>query len=184
MSPITICGEEFNRETTHFSFQFEFDKQYDMEELHKLQYLPRLTSASFNSTNFDDFGIKQLAKHAPGLTNLNLQDTLITDHGIKYLSPLKGLSILRLKENDQLTNACVPGLNLCRALTDLQIHETSIDQKGLAMLNLPELEQLLVSEEADFSMDFFKGLSLRMPQCNILVKSRAEFENGLVLWGE
>lgn len=184
MNPVVICGDHFSKRETHFSFRFEFGKQYDMEELHKLQYLPRLTSASFSSTNFDDFGIKQLSKYAPGVTNLNLQDTLITDHGIKYLSPIKGLNILRLKENDQLTNACVPGLNLCRALIDLQIHETSIDQKGIAMLNLPHLEQLLLSEGDDYSTAFFLDFSKQLPNCDILVKSKAEFKNGRMLWGD
>lgn len=179
---LTICGESFETNIEHFSFAFEYGKVYDLSELEKLIACPQLTSASFNSTNFDDSAIKILAKSAPGIRNLNLQDSQVTDQGIKYLSHFKQLQILRLKENWQLTHASIPGFNLLRDLLDLQIHETGINPRGLQDFLLPNLENLMISAEKEEDRAILLEISRKMPQCNILVKGKMELQAGNVIW--
>lgn len=176
---IEIWGEEFEIDTDYFSFSFQYDNVYDMNELQKLATFPQLEGASFSASNFNDIGIKNIARYAPNITNLNLQDTQISDNGLKYLSRLKGLEILRLKGNTQLTNKCIPALNLLKNLEDLQLHGTSIDQNGFKDLQLPHLKFLLLNNG---DKDVLLALSKQLPLCEILVKGKIGLLNGKVQW--
>ncbi|MCG8576835.1 MAG: hypothetical protein MI810_18285 [Flavobacteriales bacterium] len=180
MKKISICNQEFDEDLSYFTFDTHF-KISDMEELQKLKEFRNLQIASFDTTNFNDTGIKYLVENAPNIDNLSLQNTKISDDGIKYLTQLKQLKYLRLKENRQLTNKCVPSFNLCHDLIDLQLHETSVTIDGLNQLKLPKLENLMFDFKGkDFGA--VEELSKRLPQCNILIKGKAEFEGGRALW--
>lgn len=178
LNTIEICGQSFDRQSDYFSFEWPFSEINEMSELAKLSEFPNLKTVSLDSTNLNDYGLKFVCQ-CPLIDNLNLQDTKITKIGIAYLVRLKKLAHLRLKENWQLDNSCVIHLNTLDNLVDLQIHETSIDKDGIANLNLPNLRNLLVGE-ADRGI--LLALSKRLPECEILVKGKAEYLNGEVIW--
>lgn len=181
---IEICGQSFDPSSSYFSFEWPFTEIENMFELEKLTGFFNLTEVSLGSTNLDDAGLEIVCRNT-GIENLNLQDTHISDDGIKYLSRLPNLKYLRLKENDQLTNGCIEYLNQISNLLDLQIHETSIDQKGLELLNISQLEDVLVNvRNENYSFEFLEGLSRRLSGCKVLAKGKAEFLNGEVLWSK
>ena len=176
---IEICGEQFYENITHFSFKRVFTQIENMRELEQFSQFSKLTSASFTGTNLNDFGLSLLTqcKH---IDNLNLQETEITNQGISHLKNLPHLKYLRLKENDQLDNSCIPFLNDCQNLIDLQIHETSINQEGLRELHIPGLKDLTIDVwDNNFDFEFLKEYSLKYPECAILAKGNGEFLNGI-----
>ncbi len=175
---IEICGQQFNKNITYFSFEWPLIEIEDMNELKKLSIFPYLTSASFSGTNLNDFGLF-LISQCEDIDNLNLQHTEITNDGILHLKNLQELKFLRLKENNQLNNSCIPFLNLCHELIDLQIHETSINEDGLRNLNIPGLKNLIIDVwDNNFSFEFLKDYSAKYLECAILAKGNGEFLNG------
>jgi hypothetical protein len=150
-----------------------------MDELKKLAVCPNLKFADFHGTNLDDVGLEHVSQVAT-LENLDLQDTKITNDGLAYLARLPRLRHLRLKENRQLTNECVPHLLRLESLTDLQIHETSIDQHGVESLaSLPNLRDICVDVwGGNYTLDGLLALSARMPECRILAKGHGGFFQG------
>lgn len=176
---IRIDGESFSSSIEHFSFSIDHDQIENMHELANLRLFPRLTSASFGSTNLDDVGLAHLSR-VPTLENLNLQDTRITDDGLACLQHLPRLQHVRLKENAQLTNACIPHLLRLNALEELQVHETSIDQHGLARLEgMKTLRHIVLDvRRGNYAFDTLLALSTRMPACTILAKGHGEFCRG------
>jgi hypothetical protein len=176
---IRIGGESFSSSLEHFSFSLDHDQIENMDDLKNLRLFPRLKSASFCATNLDDVGLEHVSR-VPTLENLDLQYTKITDAGLACLQHLPGLKVLRLKENAQLTDACIPHLLRLNALVELQIHETSIDQHGLdrleAMKNLRHI--VLDAYTGNYSFDMLLALSTRMPACTILAKGDGEFFQG------
>ena len=175
---IKICDQIFEKKIDYFLFKWPFTEINDMKELIKLKEFPNLKGASFGSTNLNDEGLKYVCE-CTSIENLNLQDTKISNQGIELLANLKDLKYLRLKENDQLTNICIMFFNQLTSLIDLQIHETSINQKGLQYLKLPQLKDLLVNIWNDnYSFDFLINLSLQLTNCQILAKGKGEFFQG------
>jgi hypothetical protein len=104
-----------------------------MDELSKLPLLSQLESASFNGSGLNDRGLAHVVQ-ASTIVNLCLQQTTVSNTGIVSLARLGRLQSLRLKENVQLTNECIPHILRLHGLIDLQIHETSIDEHGLRRL--------------------------------------------------
>ena len=175
---VEIDQTTFEIDIEYFSFP-SFHRIGDMDELAKLSMLPRLRSASFYGTQLDDRGLVHISRVAT-IENLDLQDTLVTNAGLAHVARLPRLKYLRLKENNQLTNDCVPHILRMTALVDLAIHETSIDQRGANQLTaLPNLRDLCVDVHDDkYTFDGLRDLSTRMPSCRILAKSRGEFLAG------
>jgi hypothetical protein len=174
---IRVGAESFSSSIEHFSFALDHIENAD--DLKNLLLFPNLRSASFGGTNLDDVGLKHVSRVLT-LEDLNLQCTSITDDGLAYLENLHGLRHLRLKENPQLTNACVPHLLRLSALVDLQIHETSIDQHGLNRLDsMKNLRGICIDVwRENYSFEMLLALSVRMPACTILAKGRGEFLQG------
>ncbi len=114
---IVIDGESFDGSITHFRFA-AYHRIGDMDELGKLSLLPNLTSATLDGTGLDDEGLAHVAGVA-SLESLSLQESNVSDAGLGYLTQLPMLKYLRLKDNPQLTNACVPHLCRLRSLTEL-----------------------------------------------------------------
>jgi len=176
---IRIDEESFSSSIEHFSFSIDHDQIVTMDDLRNLRLFSKLESASFCATNLDDVGLEHVSR-VPTLENLDLQYTKITDDGLACLQHLPGLKYLRLKENAQLTNACIPHLLRLNALVELQIHETSIDQHGLDRLEgLKNLRHIVLDVwEGNYSFDALLALSTRMPACTILAKGDGEFFQG------
>jgi len=177
-SPILIDHQMFDATIEHFSFSF-YHQIEDMDELAKLSRLPRLRSATFMGTGLDDRGLSHVCGVAT-IEHLDLQDTMVSDGGLACLARLPRLTHLRLKANRQLTNACIPNILRLAALTELQIHETSIDQAGANQLaTLSNLRDLcLYVEDDNYTFEALRQLSGRMPRCTILAKGRGEFLDG------
>ncbi|TCP23650.1 leucine rich repeat (LRR) protein [Tenacibaculum skagerrakense] len=173
---IHICGEVFKRKRTHFSFETLYKQIENMSELKKLQEFPSLQTVSLNGTNINDSGLQYVSQCAT-ITNLNLTFTNITDKGIPHLVNLKKLQWLRLKETN-ISEKSVPYFNQITGLTSLQIHETEISGKDMAILNLPNLEELLVDCEDDLDYETLLHLSKKLPQCEIICKGKGVFRNG------
>ncbi|MFT3699299.1 MAG: hypothetical protein QM831_39490 [Kofleriaceae bacterium] len=149
----------------------------DPDDLSPLAQLP-ITQLTCAMTNLDDRGLHHICSIAT-LENLNIQATQVTDDGLAELVRLPALRSLRLKENHQLTNACVPSLVRCRHVEDLQIHETSIDEAALAMLRMLPLRELcLWVTDGNFTFDKLVEFSKRVPACAILCKGRGTFRDG------
>jgi hypothetical protein len=93
---------------------------------------------------------------------------------------LPKLKHLRLKENTQLSNACIPHLLKLKQLVDLAIHETSINQASVNQLvSMETLKDICLDVwEDNYKFDELLNLSIRMPQCRILAKGRGEFFQG------
>ena len=177
MVDILINGEAFVDSIGHFSLSGSHIE--NMAELAKLRLFPNLSSASFPDTNLDDVGLAHVAQ-VHTLENLNLQGTQISDDGLACLRALPNLRYLRLKDNPQLTNRCVPHLARLPRLVDLGVHETSIDQHGLEQLvGLGTLRGICVDVSyAKYTFDGLLALSARMPGCTILAKGHGEFLGG------
>jgi hypothetical protein len=179
MSPtIQIDKHSFDTTIEHFAFP-PYHQIEDMGELTKLALLPHLGSATFTGTGLDDRGLAGVCR-ASTIENLNLQGTTVSNDGLACLASLPQLHHLRLKDNRQLTNGCIPHILRLGALVDLQIHETSIDQAGVDQLaTLPNLRDLCLYVEGDnYSFEALLQLSARMPRCTILAKGRGEFLAG------
>lgn len=176
---VQIDGKSLDRTIEHFSFGL-WHEISDMHELAKLAQFERLTSATFHATGLNDVGLTYVCRVAT-LENLDLQQTCISNEGLRALAQLPRLQHLRLKENAQLTNGCIPHLLELRQLIDLQIHETSIDQQGLArLIPLGNLRDIcLAVSDGNYSFEGLLDISARMPQCAILAKTRGCFKRGV-----
>lgn len=177
-STVQIDSQVFDAAIEHFSFPL-YHEIKNMDELAKLRLLSRLRSANFSGTNLDDRGLLHVAGVAT-IDHLDLQDTKISNDGLAHLPSLPRLRYLRLKDNRQLTNDCIPHILRLEALVELQIHETSIDQDGVNQLaSLQNLRDICLDIWGDnVSFQSLLRLSARMPQCTILVKGRGEFCDG------
>ncbi len=176
---MNIAGQDFDDDLEYFAFPYPFSEIPDMQELEKLAALPRLTGASFGDSNLDDKGLQALAK-CPQLTNLDLQGTQITDRGLSYLATLPHLKYLRLKDNWQLTDACMPALLAFPNLLEIQLQETSVTAAGLnVLLSHPTLSSVIVSlHKGNFELESLLAFSLQKPSCSVLVKGFGEFVSG------
>jgi hypothetical protein len=174
---VRINQRMFDSSIEHISFVFEHIE--NMDELKQLRLFPALTSASFSGTNLDDVGLEHVSQ-VSSLENLNLQNTSISNDGLACLERLPRLQHLRLKENTQLTNACVPRLLRLERLVDLQIHGTSIDEHGLSQIEgMRNLRDICLDVwNNNYSFDGLLALSARMPACTILAKGQGVFVQG------
>lgn len=148
-----------------------------MQQLRRLAALPRLSSASFCDVPLTDEGLGYVCE-CTTLDNLRLQHTALTNGGLAVLARLPALRYLRLKDNPQLDDGCVPHLSALTRLVNLQVHETSIRATGLmALSGVPDLEELVVDTETG-SREALEALSRKRPKCEILVKGQGSFFAG------
>jgi hypothetical protein len=175
---ISIDGKLFDPSSEHFSFDL-FHRIGDMRELANLRGFVNLKSAAFRDTILDDVGLRYVSD-VPTIEKLDLQHTRVTNEGLSVLERLAKLKYLRLKDNAQLSNECIPHLLKLKQLENLQIHETSIDQYGLSDLAaMDSLRSICLDVyEGNYTFDKLLDLSTRMPQCLILAKGRGEFSQG------
>jgi hypothetical protein len=174
---ISIDGKLFDPSSDHLSFAYH--QVGDMRELAKLRGFLNLESANFCASGLDDVGLGYVSD-VPTIERLNLQDTRVTNEGLSVLERLSKLKYLRLKDNAQLSNECIPHLLKLKQLVNLQIHETSIDQYGLNQLTvMGTLTDICIDVCGDnHSFVGLLNLSARMPRCRILAKGKGEFWQG------
>lgn len=178
-SPIVVFGQHLDASTEHFLPRSHHDP-CDMAELRRLRSLPRLRYASFCDFPIDDEGLAFLCE-IPTIENLVLQNTRVSNMGLRQLARLPALTHLRLKDNRQLSDACVPHLLALAHLRDLQVHETSITAIGLTPLaGLSELRDLCVDRQTGTEAEL-QELSMLMPRCEILIKGRGALLAGKLL---
>lgn len=176
-APIVVFGERLDASSEHF-LPRSHRGQPDMAELQRLRALPRLRCASFYDFPLDDAGLAFLCE-VRTIEDLVLQNTRVSNTGLRQLARLPALTHLRLKDNRQLGDECVPHLVAISRLQNLQVHETSITALGLARLaELPELRDLCVDDETGTEAEL-RELSMLMPRCEILIKG-----SGVLLAGE
>ena len=170
---ISIDGQLFDPASEHFSFAL-YHRIGDVRELAKLRGFANLKSANFYGSGLDDIGLRYVSD-VPTVESLDLQDTRISNEGLGVLARLSDLKYLRLKENAQLSNECIPHLLKLKLLENLQIHETSIDHCGLEQLAVMDsLRDICLSVDGDnYSFDGLLDLSTRMPRCAILARGEA-----------
>lgn len=127
------------------------------------------SSASFHDVPIDDEGLACLCEVST-IENLVLQNTRVSNAGLSQLARLTALVHLRLEDNPQLSDECVPHLRSLWRLQSLAVHETSITASGLAQLaGLPELRDLCVDDETGSEAELLE-LSKLLPRCEILIK--------------
>ncbi len=152
------------------------DREFENgDELAELLRLNRLQYADFAYSDLDDDGLAVIGRIG-SLEGLDLQCTRITDGGLRHLREMPSLTALRLKENRQLTNACVEHLLEIRTLANLQIHWTSIDHDGLrGLASLPNLEFLCLRVEDDnFSAKDLDEFRRRKPDCQLVAMESSD----------
>ncbi len=176
---ITVDNQPFDETIEHFAFGDDKETIDDTAELKKLRLFKNLKSATFAGNNLDDVGLDYVCD-VPTIDNLCLQETKVTDQGLASLAKLPRLMYLRLKDNPQLTDDCVPHLVRLPQLVDLQIHETSITEEGLRQLATAQtLTGICIDVWNDnYSFDGLAEVSAQMPNCTILAKGRGEFHRG------
>lgn len=183
-NPIKIGSHYYDLNLKHFCFEREESLGY-IDDLQLLSQFPNLTSASFSCSNLNDEGLAHISD-CYKIEYLDVQDTEITNEGIKHLKNLNNLQYLRLKENSQLTNDCIPDLAALDFLSNLQIHETSINEEGLkkfvALKNLELycfLENICIDVwNNNYTFEGLLDISKKIPDCAILAKGNGEFLNG------
>ncbi|BAP33238.1 uncharacterized protein CHSO_4201 [Chryseobacterium sp. StRB126] len=181
---IKIGNHYYDINSEHFCLKREQSLSY-INDLPLLNQFPNLTSASFSCSNLNDDGLAHISD-CRKIEYLDVQDTEITNEGIKHLKKLENLKYLRLKENSQLTNDCIPDLAALDFLFDLQIHETSINEEGLkkfvALKNLEIycfLENICINiRDNNYTFEGLLDISKKIPDCAILAKGNGEFLNG------
>jgi len=175
---IKIGNHYYDVNCVHFSLEWEQDTGY-MRELSCLSRFPNLKSVSFACSNLNDEGVAHVSD-CREIEILNLQETEITNEGITYLKKLKKLKYLRLKENYQLTNACISALIAVEQLEDLQIHGTSVTEEGLSKLVvLKNLKDLTIDvRENNYTFEGLLKISKEIPDCHILAKGDGMFYKG------
>ena len=175
MTQILIDGQSVDPDAKHFTRPYTIS---DQSELAKLSQLP-LSSASFADANLTDVGL-EIVSRITTLENLNLQGTQITNNGVSLLRNLTNLRYLRIKDNPQLDSRCVHHLIEIPNLTNLQIHETSIDLEGLAhVVSMKSLRDICLQiDDGNFTHDGLLELSRRIPNCSILAKGDGEYFAG------
>lgn len=140
---IKIGNHYYDINSEHFCLKWG-ETLSNFNELSYLNQFPNLRSATFTNTNLNDKGLA-LVSNCSKIDNLNLQGTEITNEGIQYLQNLYTLRYLRLKDNLQLTDECVPYLIGLENLENIEIQETSITENSLKKLTaLKYIEKLII----------------------------------------
>lgn len=175
---VKIGSQLYDTGIGYFSYPL-YQKIRDIKELNYLKGFPNLTGANFSGSGLNDKGLEILSQ-ITRMENLCLQETDITNDGLKHLAPLKQLQYLRLKDNQQLTNDCIPHLLAIEKLKELQIHETSITQEGLDQLAQKQTLALIVLDvwDGNYTYEGLLAFSAKLPGCTVLAKGRGEFLDG------
>ena len=96
----------------------------------------------------DDEVLFYLTSRIPTIYHIYLKFTQVTDESVKYISSIKNLEQLTLREHKNITNKSIPFLNKLVDLEYLDILKTEIQLEDLPGLSqLQKLKELYVSSE-------------------------------------
>lgn len=103
-----------------------------------------------------------------------LRCTDVTDLGVEYISLLKDLRELTLKDHRKITSACLPYINRLTNLEYLDLSKNDIPVNDLfSLTELRKLKVLMFSSELDKVVpeDMLIKLQEQFPGCEITVQS-------------
>lgn len=118
----------------------------------------------------DDAFFHFLSLRVSSIREIRLKETLITDEALNYISKFKGLSILYLRNHENITKKSIPLFNEMPDLESLNITKTQITLSDLVEnLNNPSLKEVFLSSGEDEENILENGFILkeRMPNCSI-----------------
>jgi Leucine-rich repeat (LRR) protein len=121
----------------------------------------------------DDQFFLYLTSRVPVIHSIDLRCTFITDEGVKYISKLKELKELSLRNHNNITKESLPFLNQLTDLVYLDISKTEITLDDLASLyNLQNLKELHISaeESKENILEKISILKQVLPHCTVYVK--------------
>jgi Leucine-rich repeat (LRR) protein len=124
-----------------------------------------------DSEHDDDF-FSFLSSRVTRVGEIHLRCTNITDEAVKYISKLKNLRELTLKDHRHITKACLPDLNKLTDLEYLDISKNNISIEDLYLLtNLKKLKQLFISSDKPENemAEELEKLKTHFPGCAITV---------------
>lgn len=120
----------------------------------------------------DDQFFLYLTSRVPVIHSIDLRCTFITDEGVKYISNLKELKELSLRNHNNISKESLPFLNQLTDLVYLDISKTEITLDDLASLyNLQNLKELHISaeESKENILEKISILKKQLPNCLIHV---------------
>jgi hypothetical protein len=137
-----------------------------------------MSHLNFNYSDFTDKDLEKLERKS-SVTSLDIQGTDLTDDGLAHLVPMTSLSELRLKDNPQLTDGCIPHLSKLSYLSSIHIENTAISVVGLRnLLENVGVDQIILGSEFNESIEKLLALSALYPTTEILFKGRGIIFNG------
>ena len=173
---IQFFEQEVALDATYLHIDFFRDKGID--ELQKLTALKLLEHLNAASADLNDDHLEIIGQLV-SLELLDLDLTELSDQSLRFIEPLQNLRELRLKDNPQLTDECIPSLIQLTSLKQVHIENTGITWKGLKQLvSEVDLESVILgSEFNDFEDELLTISSLR-PEMEILFKGMGMIRNG------
>jgi Leucine-rich repeat (LRR) protein len=124
-----------------------------------------------DSEHDDDFFF-YLTSRVHSVGEIVLRCTNVTDKGVDYISTLKNLRQLTLKDHRGITKACLPGINKLTELEYLDISKNDISIEDLYTLtSLKKLKQLFISsDKPDREIaEELDSLKKHFPGCEVTV---------------
>ncbi|WP_323756553.1 hypothetical protein [Roseivirga sp.] len=143
--------------------------------IEKVEDIPHKWSGykSIDSENDDDF-FYFFTLRVSSIMEIHLKDTLVTDGGVKYISKLKDLEILYLRNHSKITKASIPFFNEMASLQSLNITKTEISLFDICdSLDNQSLKEVFLDSEEDEESIIEKGIILkeRMPDCSVYLNT-------------
>ena len=120
----------------------------------------------------DDQFFLYLTSRVPVIHSIDLRCTFITDEGVKYISTLKELKELSLRNHNKITKESLPFLNQLTDLKYLDLSKTEITLADVpALSNLQNLKELHISAEEtkEYIVKKISNLKQVLPHCFISV---------------
>lgn len=155
-----------------------FADPLELKELEKVRLLRELTHLNASSHLLCDDHLKIIG-NLDHLEMLDLVMTEITDEGLREISGLHKLVELRLKDNPQLTDACIPYLANLKSLKSIHLGNTDITPEGLKrLLSTVALETVILDSAFDEFIAPLAMLTCEYPKLEILVKGTGTITRG------
>ena len=119
----------------------------------------------------DDAAFAFIMKNVKGVNMLDLNETAIGNDSIRLLTQLEYVYELRAK-GCPINNDCVENLQKLRFLRVLHVKSTRITIDGLLRLkDMPELRELMFSDDADDLEEKMQQLRQQLPGCSFTINS-------------
>ncbi len=141
--------------------------------IHSIAAIPQeMDKYSGIDSDGDDQFFLYLTSRVPVIHSIDLRCTFITDEGVKYISTLKELKELSLRNHNKITKERVPFLNQLTDLEYIDLSKTEITLEDLASSsNLQNLKELHISAEESKGniVEKISILKKQLPNCFIHV---------------